>query len=549
MKSLLVAVILAVPVLAHSAQAGTLHVPSQYPTIQAAVDVAVPGDVIVVAAGIYDDNTNQSSPTDTTRCVVRMKSGITIRGAGMGETIIDALSRGRGIYCEEVVDATIEHLTVRGACTPSYGAGIFCYNGSSPVLNELEITDNDDAALLIMNSSSPHVINCMVTGNHSKQGGGISIENESSPVFSNTTITGNNAPVGGGAFIRNNCNVLFEYCTISTNQLDSPNASGGGLAIVNANVTLRHCAVENNSGTGSGGGLAILDYANLTAENTRIVGNSTSDHYGSGGGIYLEFANATLTECLIADNTTSGIGAEGAGIYAIFAFQLDLTQCTIAGNLGEDSSVVGGGITAFWANPAISKCIIALNSGRGLHCLDEAVPVVSCTNIFGNPGGDEICGTDAGGNFILDPLFCDVGAGDYRLQDASPCAPGQHPDGAGVCDGDRLGSEPVGCAPVSVEEPIEASRDRVLWSEPNPGIGGTAVHFTLRNPAVVRLTVHDVTGRVVRTLTEGTAGVGLHRVAWDGRDDTGSQVPAGVYFGRLTMGGSLAGTHRLVLVR
>ncbi len=549
MKSLLAALVLAIPALAHTAQAEYLHVPSQYPTIQAAVDAAESGDVIVVAAGIYDDNTNHSSPTDTTRCVVRMKSGITIRGAGMGQTIIDALSRGRGIYCEGVVDATIEYLTVRGACTPSYGAGIFCYNGSSPVLHELEITDNDDAALLITHGSSPQVINCTITGNHSKQGGGISIENESNPVFSNTTISGNHAPVGGGAFIRNNCDVLFEYCTISNNQLDSPNASGGGIAIVNANVTLRHSAVENNAGTGSGGGLAVLDYATLTAENTRIVGNSTADHYGSGGGIYLEFANAILTECLIADNMTSGIGAEGAGIYAVFAFQLDLTQCTITGNLGEDSSVVCGGITAFWASPAIYKCIIAFNSGKGLHCLDEAVPVVSCTNIFGNPGGNAVCGTDAGGNFSLDPLFCDAGAGDYRIQEASPCAPGQHPDGAGACDGDRLGSEPVGCAPGSVEEPIEISRDRVLWSEPNPGIGGAAVHFMLQDPAAVRLTIHDVTGREIRTLTEGAVGAGSHRVAWDGRTDTGSQVPAGVYFGRLTIGGSRVETQRLVLVR
>lgn len=549
MKSLFAALVLAGSAFFCAAQAANLHVPGQYPTIQAAVEAAEPGDVIIVAEGIYDDNTNQSSPTDTTRCVVRMKSGITIRGAGVGSTIIDALGRGRGIHCEGVSSGTIEHLTIRGADANNHGAGIFCYSGSSPILNNLEITDNEDAALLIMNDSSPQVINCQIVGNHSKQGGGISIESGSNPYFYNTVITGNHAPVGGGAFIRNNCSVVFHQCTISGNQLDSPNASGGGIAIVNADVAMTDSNVENNAGTGSGGGIAVLDFATFTAENTRIAGNSTADNNGSGGGIYIEFAFATLTECTIADNTTAGAGAEGAGIHAVFAMQLDMTQCTVAGNTAADPGVVGGGIVTMWSSPNISKCIIAFNSGKGLLCLDESYPVVSCTDIFGNPGGDDLCGTDGGGNFSLDPLFCNAANGDYGLQGESPCAPGQHPDGSGACDGDRLGSMPVGCTPGSVEEADRPAADRVLWSEPNPGIGGTAIHFTLSDPAVVRLSIHDVTGREVRALTAGGMASGTHRVAWDGRDNGGGQVPAGVYFGRLTIGGSRAETQRLVLVR
>ncbi len=41
------------------------------------------------------------------------------------------------------------------------------------------------------------------------------------------------------------------------------------------------------------------------------------------------------------------------------------------------------------------------------------------------------------GNISADPLFCDPAAGDLRLQEGSPCAPGTE------CD--LMGAWPVGC--------------------------------------------------------------------------------------------------------
>ena len=52
-------------------------------------------------------------------------------------------------------------------------------------------------------------------------------------------------------------------------------------------------------------------------------------------------------------------------------------------------------------------------------------------------------------------------------------------------------------------------------------------------PGSVR--VFDVHGRVVRTLRAGAIEAGVHAVRWDGRDDAGHVVAAGVYFVRLSM--------------
>ena len=68
------------------------------------------------------------------------------------------------------------------------------------------------------------------------------------------------------------------------------------------------------------------------------------------------------------------------------------------------------------------------------------------------------------------------------------------------------------------------------WTaSPNPFRHRTT--FTLATPVApdtrTRLTVVDVAGRVVRRLTAVGA-----RVTWDGSDESGRGVPAGVYFAR-----------------
>ncbi len=63
--------------------------------------------------------------------------------------------------------------------------------------------------------------------------------------------------------------------------------------------------------------------------------------------------------------------------------------------------------------------------------------------------------------------------------------------------------------------------------------GQATIDFELGAPQPVRVSVHDVAGRVVRVLRSGTASAGANRVAWDGRDSGGRRAAAGVYFVRL----------------
>ena len=69
----------------------------------------------------------------------------------------------------------------------------------------------------------------------------------------------------------------------------------------------------------------------------------------------------------------------------------------------------------------------------------------------------------------------------------------------------------------------------VLWA-PNPATPGSPMRFRLGNAGHVDLALFDVTGQRVRVLASGGFPAGEHAVPWDGVDDAGRTLAAGVYF-------------------
>ena len=57
--------------------------------------------------------------------------------------------------------------------------------------------------------------------------------------------------------------------------------------------------------------------------------------------------------------------------------------------------------------------------------------------------------------------------------------------------------------------------------------------------AEVSLTVYDVLGRRVRQVWDGPLGAGTHRFVWDGRDEAGKGVAAGVYIYKVEIDGQV----------
>ncbi len=523
------------------ATASTLHVPGDYTEIHDAVQACAAGDTVLVAAGTYGDCTHPTEGAESTPACVIMKAGVTLIGSGTDQTTINAGELGRGIFIEGTNNCRVQNLAITGAYADMFGAAILLRNVDSTVLLDgLRIYDNTDGGIICINNADPVISNCVIEGNAAKQGGGIAIEETSDPLVSYCTITANQAPSGAGIFIRSGCTATIEYCTIEDNHITENWGNGGGISVQNSDATINECTIIGNSTLGHGGGVAFFQSATGSLENSLIQNNYCSNEWGSGGGISTDASNPTISNCVIAGNYGSGAYTEGGGIDIQFIPSPTITNCSIINNAGGPSAI-GGGISIQWsATPIIERCIIAgSTSGQGLYCI-SATPVVSCCDIFDNAGGDAGCGTDGGGNFSLDPGFCNAIGG---LNPGGPCAPGNHPDGE--CDGLQIGAIVAGCgAPV----PNAFGQSINLGNMPNPFNPLTTIYFDLPRSGSAQLNIYTVDGRLVKTQSWDNLPQGRTEYQWNGTNLRGRAAASGVYLYKVDSQGQ-SSTKRMSLIR
>jgi hypothetical protein len=333
---------------------------------------------------------------------------------------------------------------------------------------------------------------------------------------------------------------------------------GGGVAVdvVRAvsitQVTFRgftvRGAISGGSLPGGAGVFVNLPTAPIRIEDVRAMGNdfgiSVFNGYAHTGPDIIECeatgnnyygitdpGNGLVSGCLIHGNAWSGIDIWGNSARA------QIVGNTIWGNLRDGLS--------YWNDfaPTVRNNIFAANTGFGIreHAPGTfADPIVEYNLFWDNAAGnyyDVQSGTikntaleinampNAQANVVEDPLFCDPPA-DFHLCEDSPAIGA----GMGGVDIGALGAGCGPCGPMVVQTPAS---DRCaglrLYSFPNPAPRATTMTFTLEVGARVLLRVHDVGGRLVRTLLDRELPAGEHQIAWDGTDQSGAPAPAGAY--------------------
>ena len=82
---------------------------------------------------------------------------------------------------------------------------------------------------------------------------------------------------------------------------------------------------------------------------------------------------------------------------------------------------------------------------------------------------------------------------------------------------------------------------------PNPFNPSTDICYTLARPEFTVLKIYNVRGELVRTLVSAQKLAGEYHEQWDATDESGSKVPSGVYFYKLTAG-RFRQTRRMLLL-
>ena len=105
-------------------------------------------------------------------------------------------------------------------------------------------------------------------------------------------------------------------------------------------------------------------------------------------------------------------------------------------------------------------------------------------------------------------------------------------------------NQPVG---ITGAKPALPTLSMLGSAYPNPFRGRTSLQLALAREGVVRMAVYDLGGRRVRTLVNGTQPAGEQTIAWDGRDEGGRVVAAGLYLVRFDAPGAKQ-SRRLILM-
>ena len=220
--------------------ANTLLVPTQYATIQAAVNVAATGDTILVANGTYTGAGNHDINFGGKDLIVKSVGGSAL-------CIIDCQQSGRAFYFHtgETSASRVDGFTIRNGNPPDvYGGGVYATN------------------------SNPTVANCLFLNNKVLQLRPAPYDN------------GYFIDVGYGAGM---CGGVAFNCVFLNN---SAGTLGGGMY---GGVAF-NCVFLNNSAETAGGGMY-----NGTAVNCTFTGNSAL--FGSG----IEYG--TATSCILWGNS------------------------------------------------------------------------------------------------------------------------------------------------------------------------------------------------------------------------------------------------------
>ncbi|HUK62891.1 MAG TPA: right-handed parallel beta-helix repeat-containing protein, partial [Dongiaceae bacterium] len=196
---------------------------------------------------------------------------------------------------------------------------------------------------------------------------------------------------------------------------------------------------------------------------------------------------------------------------------------------GAGYEIAGGAADSVKWNVAV------LTTGYGLAWTGAAPAVFGCDDWYLNALGATSGIAPAASDLSVDPLFCDLAGDDVHLAAASPLL---NAAGCGL-----IGALGQGCAsPVGVA--LDPGGGTVRFAAaPLPARSGVLFSWG-PGAGITRVEVFDLQGaRRWSTTTEA----GARSLRWDGRDERGSRLPAGVYFARRTSAGIEEKT-RVVLV-
>ena len=158
------------------ASAAILRVPSEYPTIQSAINAASDRDVIIVAPGNYVERINYNGK-DVSVVSAKGPDVTTIEGPAIGQGSLVTFRNG------ESGAAVLDGFTLTGGSGTflghaAYGGAIVCINATPTIVGNRFVDNQNDSLVMgagiycLDTGAAPYVESCVFEGNEARFSGG-----------------------------------------------------------------------------------------------------------------------------------------------------------------------------------------------------------------------------------------------------------------------------------------------------------------------------------------------------------------------------------------
>ncbi|RLC55395.1 MAG: hypothetical protein DRH89_07770 [Candidatus Cloacimonadota bacterium] len=98
-------------------------------------------------------------------------------------------------------------------------------------------------------------------------------------------------------------------------------------------------------------------------------------------------------------------------------------------------------------------------------------------------------------------------------------------------------------------EILPVSEKYYLTNFPNPFNPTTTIEFSIKNNSKVNLSIYNIKGQKIKTLTNKVLDAGDHSIIWNGDDELGKVVSSGIYFYKLNVNGKTVAVKKCLLLK